>query len=895
MSENRKQTKYDPEEIKSKISISEVIGQDTKLERTSPHTFKACCTFHQEKTPSMDINDEKGLFYCFGCGQAGDIFDYIMESRGKTFQQACTILGGEEIKLSKPKKIIAKVEVKDDLEYIFPAPEDALPEEIEAWNPKRNSISKLTFSIAYPYRAATGELAGYILRTDATEEKKKFFTPLTWCKKPDGTEGWCVRALPKPRSLYRLDKIAKNTFQVIICEGEKAADAAAKILKCNTVSWSGGSAAVRYVDWSPLKDRSVAIWADADEAGAQAAEEIKQELFKIGVADLKIVYPPADSPKGFDAADALEQGWNADMTKVWLKKFSQKIEKKEFKIGAEVVDLFDKQEEFIVLGYNDGSYFYLPRRGQQVVCISASGHTKQNLFQLAPLSWWQENFGHLSESGKLNWDIICSALLDKCTRRGIFSETKMRRGRGAWVEAGKKILHLGDVVYIDGESFQPGKTPTKCVYEGSYPISFPTDTKAALDSEAQKFFDICNKFTWANELSGKLLAGWCVIAPICGMLDWRPHIWVTGPSGAGKSTINAMVIKPMLGMFAMFIEGKTTEAGIRQTIKRDALPVVFDEAEAEDKQAAQRMQAVLDLARVASSGGEMVKGSVHGQSIAYCIRSAFCFFAINPSIGQYADESRITKLVLKKSFDFGFREKYNDLVAEINQVVTPEFANSMMKRGFDNIETLLANIRTFNMAAREIFSEKRQADQLAPMLAGAFLSTSTKRLTLDEAKQWIRGEDWIEHSQVDLVRDEDRLLNTILTHILKHNENGNIREATIGEIVMQSADLTKILQKDKCDDAIRRLGLYVDNNYLWIANQSVPLQKILADTPWGKSWAQQLKNIKGAEQAPNKTYGPGINSRGTKIPLTYIRTGSYDEKESQTISSLDDLADEVES
>lgn len=889
-------SKFDTDEIKSKIKLSELIGKDTELKKQTPDIFLGLCPFHQESTPSLDVNDKKGLYYCFGCGAHGDAIDYIVQSRGKSFVDACKMLSGEELKLTKlPKRAIVVKEPKDSLYQIFPVPE-TVPEitgDFEAYNPKRDTTIRQKATLIHPYKNKDGKLLGYIVRVDSIAAGKIFF-PLTWCRKEDESEGWCVKAFPTPRPLYRLETIQANDKQVIICEGEKAADACFQLLGCNVVSWSGGAKSVRQTDWKPLAGRKVAIWADADQVGAEAAEEIKQELFKIGVEQIKITFAPQDTPKGFDAADCLEQNWTKEMVQSWLRKFCVEVEKKEFKIAAESGDIFDMQDEFVVLGYNNGNYFYLPRRGQQVISLAAGSHTKLNLFQLASIGWWEEKFAHLGEKDKVNWDLVGSALMDKCTRKGIFSEAKMRRGRGAWIDGNKKILHLGDTVVIDGKEFQPGKTETKCVYEGAYPLSFDPTIKALSDEEAQKFYKICNEFSWVNTLSGKILPGWCVIAPICGMLDWRPHIFVTGPSGVGKSTINTMVIKPMLGEFGMFIEGKTTEAGIRQTLKRDALPVVFDEAEAEDKASAIRMQAILDLARVASSGGEMIKGTAGGDSMSYCIRSSFCFFAINPSISQYADESRITKLVLKKSFEFGSAEKYNKLVVEINDTITPDYAAAMMKRAFDNIETLLVNIKTFNRAAREIFTEKRQADQIAPMLAGTYLCVSTKRLTLDEAKQWIAGEDWLEHSR-ELVRDEDRLLNTLLTTTVKYDNGQVIRETSIGELIIICHNNNAWRKDEGAKTELRRWGMDIDEDFLWVANQSIPLGKLLAGTPWAGSWGQQLKNIVGAEPAPNKTYAAGINSRGTKIPLTYILGQTNDKEEtSETVSTEDDIGHEID-
>jgi DNA primase len=76
----------------TKPSIVEVIGQRIKL-RKAGKEYQALCPFHSEKNPSFKVNEDKGLFYCFGCGSSGDVFDFIMQLDGVTFPEARAQLG----------------------------------------------------------------------------------------------------------------------------------------------------------------------------------------------------------------------------------------------------------------------------------------------------------------------------------------------------------------------------------------------------------------------------------------------------------------------------------------------------------------------------------------------------------------------------------------------------------------------------------------------------------------------------------------------------------------------------------------------------------------------------------------------------------------------------------
>ncbi len=79
------------EEIRQRIDIVELIGARLTLKR-SGSTFKARCPFHNEKTPSFTVNPLRRSYHCFGCGAHGDVFKFLMQSDGLTFQDAVRTL-----------------------------------------------------------------------------------------------------------------------------------------------------------------------------------------------------------------------------------------------------------------------------------------------------------------------------------------------------------------------------------------------------------------------------------------------------------------------------------------------------------------------------------------------------------------------------------------------------------------------------------------------------------------------------------------------------------------------------------------------------------------------------------------------------------------------------------
>jgi DNA primase len=75
------------DELRARTLLSSVVGRAVKLTRAG-REWKACCPFHNEKTPSFTVNDEKGFYHCFGCGAHGDAIRFLTENGGLGFMDA---------------------------------------------------------------------------------------------------------------------------------------------------------------------------------------------------------------------------------------------------------------------------------------------------------------------------------------------------------------------------------------------------------------------------------------------------------------------------------------------------------------------------------------------------------------------------------------------------------------------------------------------------------------------------------------------------------------------------------------------------------------------------------------------------------------------------------------
>jgi uncharacterized protein (DUF927 family) len=186
-------------------------------------------------------------------------------------------------------------------------------------------------SASWPYRGAEGRLVGYACRFDFVKPDgtpDKDVLPVTYCDLGGGKRGWRSKGIPEPRPLYNLPAITAaqpmsdiidGRPAILVCEGEKAADAAAALLpELTATTPMHGAKSPAKADWSPLSGRRVVIWPDHDESGRAFAEHVARLAHEAGAAELCIVAVPGHFPEKWDLADSLPEGETAETLRVLI-------------------------------------------------------------------------------------------------------------------------------------------------------------------------------------------------------------------------------------------------------------------------------------------------------------------------------------------------------------------------------------------------------------------------------------------------------------------------------------------------------------------------------------------------------------------------------------------------
>ena len=217
-----------------------------------------------------------------------------------------------------------------DAEVVFPVTED-IPVIPDRYKTLDIGAETVPVSDQWAYRDAQGKILFYVQRFNATTGRKEF-RPLMLFNTESGLK-WKRKAPAEPRPLYGLDRLAaRPDAEVIVCEGEKATEAATRLFPDKVaVSSMNGAKSPDKSDWSSLTGRTVSLWGDFDEPGASYITAVEQLATEAGATVIHAVRPEwflqmgvelgimrEALPAGWDAADAEQEGFTVDNIQTFI-------------------------------------------------------------------------------------------------------------------------------------------------------------------------------------------------------------------------------------------------------------------------------------------------------------------------------------------------------------------------------------------------------------------------------------------------------------------------------------------------------------------------------------------------------------------------------------------------
>lgn len=904
-----------------------------------PHTLtkkgSPCPSCGGEDRFTFDDIEGRGTWICRVCGGkmgnggAGDGISLVMRINGWTFPQACQVVGEW---LNAPDKDFAGIpryrvprEKKDKPAEVWepmePQPEEELPAlmgpRVKLWNPNKQKASTVEPKHLAIIRDHNGILKGAVVRFEVPDSKspnkvKKIPAQAMYCINKDTSEArWVMRGLGPNKPLYGIDQSA-DAGTILIVQGERKRDIVAKhYAKYPCVSIVGGDGAIASMDLSPLHGKTIIIWPDNDwegsskNSGMRCARRIAERLE--GKADVNIIIPHGEEkPSGWDLGDAFESdGWTETDLNEYARShieryggfvaeeisFESEKPKRQKEVKEVEQNTNTSNAECIIpkyitfLGYDRGTNFYYCQERKQVISITAAKHSKLTLIALAPEEVWQSCFYEsVSETtGQIKWSLESAVnyLSRKSVNAGIYDPEKIRAG-GCWLDEKRIVMHLGDHLVVDGEETNLGDFKTKFIYERRPCVEFAS-TKKMQSAEAQFIIKIAESLHWKNKDSAKFMLGWALLAPVCGTLKKRPHLWLTGSSGCGKSTVLGDFLKPLLGGLAQCPNGSSTEAGIRQSMSGVAAPIIMDEAEGHDKMSRERIQSILTLARTAydDQSSNTARGSAEGQAKSYKVRSMFGFAAINNAMEFEQDINRIAVLELRNpSMLLGEEEARRQWKVLCNSLtyIDQDLGQRMVTRTMSIVGKIQDAIDIIKPAVSANTGSARLGDTYGTLLAGYWMLCNDNAPTEEQALELANGINWASYIDPELGNgggDSTECLAAILQIQVRGEINGRTTTATVGELI----DMIHIQPGRRPDidadeynrrDArliLGRYGVRVDDDGLLIANKSSALSKSLTDTPYGGGWKGNLERVPGAKKCEKVVnFGPGVRSRCVLVP-----------------------------
>ncbi len=548
----------------------------------------------------------------------------------------------------------------------------------------------------------------------------------------------------------------------------------------------------------------------------------------------------------------------------------------------------------VPLGVRGTTHYYLDVHGQM---IGVSKHERQAIMGLFGkrlpdlchhfAQWVKDDDGGMRRKpDAFEADKAAMAMIMACSEKGLFDPDGAVRGVGAWRDDdGRLIYHTGDTLIIDGKAEAPSEFQGR-IYPAFPPIPHPAPADG-LDDPTRELLEQLRSWQWERpEIDPIVTLGMLCVMFLGGALDWRPTFWITGARAAGKSSLQKL-IEYLMGPKGLVQSTDATKSGITSRLGQSSLPVALDELEPGDSGSGKEQQ-IIDLARIASSGGQWFRGSSDQKGATGNVYSTFLFSSILiPGGLKASDLSRLIVLSLRPFPDGTPTPK------PLRPLHWRKRGAALKRILMDRWPTWAERLELWRDAFAEQGIGGRNGDNWATIMAMADMARTPTLPDKAKLAEWTAKVARHVKPEIAEIGDD---ASAMVVHLLSQKfEPFKGREAfTVAQWLMVAGqrpgappilgneaqnETSEIVLAAYAKDANKRLaqiGLRVTGAgaeaMLFIANSPVQgLKDLFRDTPWANgAWKQSAARIKGARPFDGVRTLGGIPTRGVEVPFTSL-------------------------
>lgn len=536
-------------------------------------------------------------------------------------------------------------------------------------------------------------------------------------------------------------------------------------------------------------------------------------------------------------------------------------------VKKQLMEVKAERHYIVCLGHADGSYFYTSSDNKEITAIRM--HGSDQLTNLMPLGYWAALY-----TGKngIDWQRAADDLKQRCRARGNFRNENIR-GLGVWDDNGRVVVHLGDRLSVDGVDMGIHDLHSEYLYSLEQKCR-PIHPRPLTLEECAPIHDFLNVAAFERPEQRMFLSGWLMAARLSGLLDWRPHVWITGESGSGKSTVLSKFVLPMLGDQRIRFTGGSTEPGMRQRIKANAVPIMFDEFEPDSQAAMMRVQSCLEYIRQASTdSGMIVKGSAAGSSMEFRARFCAAVSAIRTMLNNQADRTRFTLIELQR---ISHSPAQWESVKKSLTVFTTEYADRYFARLLKMIPAIRANMARFDKALADVHSQ-RLGQQYAPLLAGYAAICADGELNETEVQDMVDSINLDEEGAASGETDQAACLAHLnYSKITVIDGRGNRVEEAVSAQIREAAGHNLHAAEQLLVHGLRLVTPRgnVTEAMLFVASTHPQVARLFQNSSWAANWTGSLARLPGAKKNAVAKLSGGVSTKGVMIPVRLFMDSS---------------------